>query len=59
VRNRCLMLQTRVPRRSDSRWLSQGQAEVRLDHRFMSPLLIDVLLTRIIMFMLVVSMDPE
>jgi len=25
----------------------------------MSPLLIDVLLTRIIMFMLVVSMDPE
>ena len=30
------MLQTRVPERSDSRWLFQWQAEVHLDHRSMS-----------------------
>lgn len=33
---RCLMLQTRVPERSNSRWLSQWQAEVRLDRRLTS-----------------------
>ena len=30
---RCLMYQTRVPERSETRWLSQWQAEVRVDHR--------------------------
>jgi len=30
------MLQTRVPERSNSLWLSQWQAEVRLDRRLTS-----------------------
>ena len=52
-------MQTRVPERNDSLWLSQWQAEGSSRPQINVTPLIDVLLTLIIMFMLVVSMDPE
>jgi len=49
---------TRVPREREYSWRSQWQAEVRGPQINVTPL-IDVLLTLIVMFMLVVAMDKE